>query len=63
MKRLRLHRRPDADARQSNDQTVIRRFFALIQRLERPFRREDELPAPEVKARITALGDDPIRPN
>lgn len=62
MKRLRLRRRPDADARQ-NDHHVIRRFFALIQRLERPFRREDDLPAPEVKARITALGDDPIRPN
>lgn len=63
MKRLRLHLRRHEAARQGEEHRVIRRFFTLIQRLERPFRRDETTPAPEVKARITALGDDTIRPN
>lgn len=63
MNRLRLLRRSEAEYPRSDDHRIIRRFFALIQRLERPFRKDEAEPAPEVKARITALGDDTIRSN
>ena len=39
---------------------VFRRFFDLIEKLERP-RREGHPPAPEVKARISRLDDAPRR--
>jgi hypothetical protein len=42
---------------------VIRRFFDLIERLERPFRETGARPAPEVKARITRLDEKPHRPS
>lgn len=39
---------------------VFRRFFDLIGRFERPLRRHEARPAPEMKARITRL-DEPHR--
>lgn len=39
---------------------VFRRFFDLIGRFERP-RWQETRPAPEVKARITRLDDEPHR--
>jgi hypothetical protein len=49
-----LRATPDNHA---DDHRIIRRFFRLIERLERPFRAADPAPAPETKARITRLGD------
>ncbi len=63
MNRLRLLRRPAAEQPRADDHHIIRRFFALIQRLERPFRKDGVEPAPEVKARITALDERTIRSN
>jgi hypothetical protein len=40
---------------------VFRRFFALIERFELPLRRNEARVAPEVKARITRLDDEPHR--
>ena len=61
MNRLRLSLTPgkgeDASA-QTGARDVFRRFFDLIERFERPLRPREERPAPEVKARITRLGDD-----
>lgn len=51
-----------APERQSRE--VFRRFFDLIERLERPRREEagkGAWPAPEVKARISRLDDAPRR--
>ncbi|KAF0227823.1 MAG: hypothetical protein FD175_2529 [Beijerinckiaceae bacterium] len=40
---------------------VFQRFFDLIERFERPRRPPDKDHAPEVKARITRLDDEPKR--
>lgn len=40
---------------------VFRRFFDLIGRFERPLRRHEARAAPEMKARITRLDDEPHR--
>lgn len=62
MNRLRLPPPPRrAEAPASGAREVFRRFFDLIERFERPRRREEARPAPEVKARITRLDDDPHR--
>jgi hypothetical protein len=47
-----------APERQSRE--VFRRFFDLIEKLERPHK-EGHAPAPEVKARISRLDDAPRR--
>lgn len=40
---------------------IFQRFFDLIERFERPRHAPDKAHAPEVKARITRLDDEPKR--
>ena len=64
MNRLRLSLMPRKGGEASahaGAKAVFRRFFNLIERIERPLRQRAERPAPEVKARITRLDDDPYR--
>lgn len=64
MNRLRLSlmpRKSDDAPAQAGAKAVFRRFFDLIERIEQPLRQRAERPAPEVKARITRLDDDPYR--
>lgn len=63
MNRLRLLRKSGTEHPRSADHRIIRRFFTLIQRLERPLPKDEVQSAPEVKARITALDDRTIRSN
>ena len=66
MNRLRLPlalKKKDDPAPPRGARDVFQRFFDLIERLERPFHAEGARPAPEVKARITRLDDEPHRPS
>lgn len=62
MKTFRFSARPNAmrAAPEHASREVFRRFFNLIEKLERP-RREGHPPAPEVKARISRLDEAPRR--
>jgi hypothetical protein len=46
-------RKPSAPAKRQSAEAIFRQFFALISRLEKPHHVE----APEIKARITRLGE------
>jgi hypothetical protein len=62
MNRLRLPlRRLAAPDSPNGERRIIRQFFDLIEKLERPFRKAASMPAPEVKARITRLDDEHSR--
>lgn len=61
LRRVLLPRKADQDSPATGARDVFRRFFDLIERFERPFQAREGRAAPEVKARITRLDDEPHR--
>lgn len=61
LRRVLLPRNAGQDSSPAGARDVFRRFFDLIERFERPFHARENRPAPEVKARITRLDDEPHR--
>lgn len=61
LRRILVPRAAGQDSSPTRVKDVFRRFFDLIERFERPFQARETRAAPEVKARITRLDDEPHR--